>query len=200
MQELTVEGANVHSISSDRRTPFLYLFDGLALDIIWDYSLYYDHRTDDRREIIEPTKLGESTTNHLSEPNAWTANMTQKIYLLLNTWLVCLQECGVDLEEYGRIETEYHRRGLVDWTCSSNLPSVDAEWLFTIVTYGSSPRDWKIDIEWREAPPGNPVKMPGGWVDDDGSGAEDDDISEDEPSGENLASDKSRIVEEDPQA
>ena len=72
LQELTVEGANVHFFSSDRRTLFLYLFEGLALDMIWDYSAS-DH---DLREIMEPTKLMESTTNHLSEPNAWTANMT----------------------------------------------------------------------------------------------------------------------------
>ena len=193
MKELIVEGANVHFISSDARTPFLYLFQELGLDIIWEYD--YNHR-----ERMEPTKLLEFTTNHLSEPNAWTANMTQKIHLLLNTWLVCLQESGVDLEEYGRIEMEYHQRGLLSWTWPSNWPGVDAEWLLTILTYGPSPSDWKINIEWREAPPRNPGKVPGGWVDDDGSGAEDDNISEDEPSGEDLECNKGPVVEGDPQA
>ena len=196
MKELIVEGANVHFISSDARTPFLYLFHGLGLDIIWDYSAY-DY---DRREIVEPTKLMDTTTNHLSEPNAWTANMTQKIHLLLNIWLLCLQESGVDLEKYGRIEMEYHQRGLLSWTWPSNLPGVDAEWFLTILTYGPSPSNWKIDIKWREAAPSNPGKMPGGWVDDDGSKAEDDDLSEDEPSGENLKCDKGRSVEEELQA
>ena len=157
-------------------------------------------------DIVEPTKLMESTTNHLSKPNSWTATMTQKINLLLYTWLVYLQESGVDLEEYGRIEMEFHQRGLVSWTWQSNLPGVDAEWLLTILTYGPSPSDWKIDIQWREAPPGNPGKMPGGWVDDEGSEEEDDDISEDydlsedELSNEYLECDKGRVVEEELQA
>ena len=189
MKELIVEGANVHFISSDARTPFLCLFVGLELKMFWDYS-----RSMDYKEIME------SITNDLREPYGWTANMTQTIHLLLNTWLLCLQESGVDIEEYGRIEMEYHQLGLVDWTWPSKLPSVDAEWFLKILTYGLSPSDWKIDIEWREAPPGNPGKMPGGWVDDDGSEAEDDDLSEDELSGENLACDKGRIVEEEPQA
>ena len=151
-------------------------------------------------EPIEPTKLMRYATNDLSEPNDWTANMTRKIHLLLNTWLLCLQESGVDLEEYGRIEVEYHQRGLVSWTWPSSLRSVDAEWFLTILTYGASPSDWKIDLEWREAPPGDPAKMPGGWIDDDCSKAEDDDLSEDEPSGENLECKKGRVVEEEPEA
>ena len=201
MQELIVKGANVHFISSDRRTPFLYLFEGLEFDMVWDYSAYYDPHSDDRREIMEPTKLMRSTTNDLSEPNEWTTNMNRKIHMLLNTWLAYLQESGVDLEEYGRIEVEYHQRGFVSWTWPSSLRSVDAEWFLTVLTYGPSSSDWKIDIEWRAAAPGNPGKMPGGWIDDDGSEkAEDDDISEDEPSGENLDCKKGRIMEEEPEA
>lgn len=202
MKELIVEGANVYFISSDVRTPFLCLFEDLELEMIWDCSAY----DLDRMEIVEPTELMESTTNYLSKPNSWTTTMSQKIYLLLSTWLVCLQESGVDLEEYGRIETEFHQRGLVSWTWPSILQGVDAKWLLTILTYGPSPSDWKIDIQWREAPPGNLGKMLGGWVDDEGSEEEDDDISEDydlsedELSDEYLECDKGRMVEDETQA
>ena len=164
--------------------------------MIWDCSAY----DLDRMEIVEPTRLMESTTNHLSQPNRWTATMTQKIQLLLKTWLVCLQESGVDIEEYGRREMEFHQRGLVSWTWPSILQGVDADWLLTILTYGPSPSDWKIDIQWREVPPGNHGKMPGGWVDDEGSEGEDDDISENEPNGGVMECDKGRVVEEEPKS
>ena len=193
MNELIVKGANVHFISAEARTPFLCLFDGLEVAYHWESPK-------DEWEPIEPTKLMRSTTNDLSEPNGWTATMTRKIHMLLNTWLVCLQESGVDLEEYGRTELEYFQRGLVSWIWLSDLASIDGKWFFTILTYGPSPSDWEIDIEWCEAPPENPGKMPGGWIDDDGSNAEDDDLSEDELSGYNLSCDEDRIVDEEPQA
>ena len=195
MKELIVEGANVHFISADARTPFLCLFEGLELEEVWDFSW----SEFDDMEPVEPTKLMRSTTSDLSEPNCWTATMTLKIHMLLNTWLLCLQESGVDLEDYGRFEMEYHQRRLVSWTWPSNLQGVDAEWFLTILTYGPSPRNWKIDIKWREAAPGNPGKMPGAWIDDDGSEAQDDDLSEDEPSGENVECDKGRVLEEERQ-
>ena len=196
MRELLLEGANLHFISSDAGTPFLYLFEGLELEMLWD-CYTYDF---DRREFMEPTKLMKSTTNQLSEPNVWTANMTEKINLLLNTWLLWLQKSGVNLEEYGRTEMEYHQRGLVSRTWPSSFLGVDAEWLLTILTYGPSPSDWEIDIEWREVPPGNPGKVPGEWIDDDGSEAEDDNSSEDEPSGEVPECNENPVMEEDPQA
>ena len=166
------------------------------MEVFWEHSAFDFENI----EPMEPTKLMKSTTNDRSRPNLWTANMTQKIHFLLETWLMCLQESGVDLEEYGREEIQAHQRGLVSWTWRSFVQGLDAEWFLTILTYGPLPSDWKTDIEWRELGPESSGEMPGGWVDDDGSEAEDDDLSEDELSDENLECDKGRVVEEEPQA
>lgn len=86
---------------------------------------------------------------------------------ILYTWLECLQECGVDLHEYGRKERDLHLQGLVSWDLLFGWSPRGRHFL-TSLTYGPSPSDWKFDlVVRREDAIESAVKVPGGWVDDD---------------------------------
>lgn len=91
--------------------------------------------------------------------------------LLLNSWLECLQESDVDLEEYGRKEVDLQKQGLVSWVWPIPLEKGDfleGEWSIKCLTYGPLPSDWNIDIRYRVAEVAeSPKKMPGGWIEDD---------------------------------
>ena len=60
---------------------------------------------------------------------------------VLRFWLKYLQECDVDLEEYGRRETELYEQGLVRWKFEIGL--------LKSLMYGPSPSDWKVDMVFR---------------------------------------------------
>lgn len=86
---------------------------------------------------------------------------------ILYTWLECLQECGVDLHEYGRKERDLHLQGLVSWNWLIGW-SPRRRCFLTNLTYGPSPSDWKFDLVFRrEDAIESAVKVPGGWVEDD---------------------------------
>ena len=97
------------------------------------------------------------------------ASLRWKLRWLLKNWLKSLQESGVDLEEYGRKETDLHQKGLVTWNLSYDYQS-DRHFL-TSLTYGPSISDWKIMIEVRPRDSTESVakipEMPGGWIEDD---------------------------------
>ena len=93
----------------------------------------------------------------------------------VDLWLSSLESCGVDLYEYGQREEELHERGRV-WfpikrTCDTGL-SAGAE--LASFTYGRSPSEWDIKMDWRYLDldqdsgqgPGKVEEMPGGWIKD----------------------------------
>ena len=89
---------------------------------------------------------------------------------LLCLWLECLQESGVDLEEYGRKEAELHEEGLVSWTLAFSWK--DVEITIQSLVYGPLPSDWKLEVVFREritpeSPLQKPQRVPGGWVEDE---------------------------------
>ncbi len=99
---------------------------------------------------------------------------TWELRCLLKTWLECLQESGVDLEEYGRKEADLDEQGLVSWSWHQ-YP--DTKVFLTSLTYGPSLGDWKVRMEYRVEemtgmPVKTPVKMPGGWIEDDDDDSE----------------------------
>jgi len=111
------------------------------------------------------------------------SNQDRQLPELLNIWLQGLQDCGVDLEEYGRKETELYEQGLVCWGFSPSPPEI---WGITSLTYGSSPSDWSIKLELLDdSDTGTPKDMPGGWVENNESddGESDDDESDGDESG-----------------
>ena len=83
---------------------------------------------------------------------------TQK---LLESWIECLHEAGVDLEEYGHIEADLYERGLVDWTF--RIGETSTKMNMTRLAWGPSPSDWKIQLEVLE----EEYDMPGGWIEED---------------------------------
>ena len=106
---------------------------------------------------------------------------------LLDLWLSCLVESGVDLELYGRKEVELHEQGLVSWVFNNEDPRFPPySHALRILTYGPTPNDWKLSIdeidhvqdenngsEGEEATESvheevaeNRQGMPGSWVDD----------------------------------
>lgn len=102
-----------------------------------------------------------------------------KLSFLLAIWLECLQKCGVDLYEYGRKETDLHQQGLVSWDRFSSW-SLQNRYYLTNITYGPSPSDWKLELEYRpEDATESVAKVPGGWVEDDSS-ERSEDLSEEE--------------------
>ena len=91
--------------------------------------------------------------------------------LLLNLWLTCLQEAGVDLEEYGRKEMELHEEGLISWVLKDST-TWKGDWILVLktFTYGPSPSDWEVQLERRDAKAdAEPRKTPGAWIEDDES-------------------------------
>lgn len=109
---------------------------------------------------------------------------------LLNIWLEDLQESGVDLEEYGRKETELNE--LTNWCffCYEFIgdgPYTRRKglWVVKNLTYGPSPSDWKLEVEWQIVDATeDPKKMPGGWIEEDDSGGDESQVEEDQDSDE----------------
>lgn len=134
------------------------------------------------------------------------ATEPQELASSLKIWLECLQESGIDLEEYGRKKLDLHQQGLVSWTWNV-YPGKNSEvtWSLTSLTYGPSPSDWKIDMELQSKDVAeSPRKMPGGWVEDD-HGEGNNDIGEGEEGSESEESEdlecyEGRVEEEDSQA
>ena len=90
---------------------------------------------------------------------------------ILDTWLSDLKDCGVDLYEYGRREEGLYRDG----SASREFESWEGFfccriWKLVSLTYGASPSDWHLQMDWR------PKKckqlhvqvqeIPGSWVED----------------------------------
>lgn len=133
---------------------------------------------DDRESMEHPVSGSDHST-------IW---QNRKLSWILYTWLGSLQECGVDLHEYGRKETDLHKQGLVSWELRYDFLSSD-RWLLTSLTYGSSPSDWKLDLEYRRKDATESLaKVPGGWVEDDSS-EQSEDLSEEEEGHEHEEQD-----------
>lgn len=110
---------------------------------------------------------------------------------LLNIWLEDLHESGVDLEEYGRKETELHQQQLTVWNFYGFEYNADGEytgregiWFVEEITYGPSPSDWKLEMGCRIEHPTENVKIPGGWIEEDDSGGDKSQMEGDYDSGE----------------
>lgn len=183
VKELIGQGANLHFISSPSKTPLVDLLWGLFEETPMEPS------------VSDPDDLGfaelsmsndlESTESSVSDPddlgsmrlsvcNSLGARCSQleKLPWLLDIWLECLQESGVDLEAYGRKETDIHKQGIVAWTWAPAKAKAVSEsgsgvWCLTSLTYGPSPSDWQIDVEYQpEDAAESLAKMPGGWIED----------------------------------
>lgn len=163
LKELISQGADLHAISSGFHTPFLELLTSrLYLPSIEFNSAFmkFSVSTLDDRESMEHPVSGSDHSTLLQD---------RKLSWILYTWLESLQECGVDLHEYGRKETDLHKQGLVSWEVISDFLSSD-RLLLTSFTYGPSPSDWTLDLEYpRKDTTESLAKVPGGWVEDDSS-------------------------------
>ena len=87
----------------------------------------------------------------------------------LDTWLGDLRDCGVDLYEYGRREEEIY------WENSASrefdgcaLLLRHGIWKLVSFTYGSSPNDWRLQLEWRpeewDEHDQQVQEIPGSWI------------------------------------
>ena len=149
VKDLIIQGADLHFISSEGRTPFSDLLGELLL------------------ETSPPAVEDSEPIDLVSEADEMEPNNAQTLSLLLRTWLGFLQESGVDLEEYGRKEADLQLQGLVSWMWSLRYSSSYA-WYPKTFTYGPSPSDWKIAMGLRlEDVAESPIKMPGGWIEDE---------------------------------
>ena len=83
---------------------------------------------------------------------------TQK---LLDSWIECLHEAGVDLEEYGQVELDLFNGGLVD--LSFPVYQRCTKYALTRLAWGPSPSDWEVQLEEQE----EEYDMPGGWIEED---------------------------------
>ena len=90
---------------------------------------------------------------------------------ILATWLSDLRDCGVDLYEYGRREEGLYRdssasREFESWS-EFLRPRI---WKLVNFTYGRSPNDWHLQLEWRPKERDEHRKqvqeIPGSWVED----------------------------------
>lgn len=101
-------------------------------------------------------------------------------------WLNILQDCGVDLNEYGK-----ERKRCMDEEGSKRDFEIYRDWVFEVLdceadnallevrlinfTYGNEPEDWKlwwseptdelVGDFWRQMEP-EPLRIPGGWDED----------------------------------
>ncbi len=89
----------------------------------------------------------------------------------LDTWLSDLRDCGVDLYEYGRREEGLYRdssanREFESWA-GFLRPRI---WKLVSFTYGRSPSDWRLQMEWRHKKRDERheqvQEIPGAWVED----------------------------------
>lgn len=165
LKELISQGADLHAISSGFHTPFVELLTSRLYLPSIEFNLasmkFSVSALDDRESMEHPVSGSDHST-------LW---QNRKLSWILYTWLGSLQECGVDLHEYGRKETDLHKQGLVSWKLRYDFLSSD-RWLLTSLTYGPSPSDWKLDLEYRRKRKDateSLAKVPGGWVEDDSS-------------------------------
>ena len=154
LKELIEIGANLHSIS--------YRFGGTPLtDLI--RTLFYRICV-----LCEYSGSIEVATNDVLPD-------------VLSLWLEWLQESGVDLEQYGRKESELHQEGIVSWTFRRAAGPRQEDpvsgtfyypWVHVICTiqslvYGPLPSDWKLEVEIIKDPTAeNLRRMPEGWTED----------------------------------
>ena len=94
----------------------------------------------------------------------------ERIWILLKFWLECLRDGGVDLEEYGRRDTEIcykwwrDPRNLWDWS----LRGPKAVFEIESFTYGPSPSDWKLRTIYLDVRPDLEYQhIPGAWDEED---------------------------------
>lgn len=106
LKDLIVQGANLHNISSEHSTPFLDFLQGL---VFYPMELSVSDFDDMKPMELSRHELGDQSPR----PS------------LLKIWLDCLQESGLDLEEYGRKEVDLHLQGLVSWTWLPYDPKPD---------------------------------------------------------------------------
>ena len=90
------------------------------------------------------------------------ALISQQLPIALSTWLESLQECGVNLEEYGKEEVHLHDQGLVLWVWEIQKGATII--VLNDLTYGPLPSDWKLTWEFRDK---ETPRIPGGWIEDD---------------------------------
>ena len=106
---------------------------------------------------------------------------------LLKIWLEDLQESGVDLEEYGRKETELHQQQLTVWNFDHFEYDADfsptgreGTWVVKNLIYGPSTSDWKLEMDyWGKDAAENLKKMPGDWIEEDDSGGDESQVEGD---------------------
>lgn len=103
------------------------------------------------------------------------SEISERLYISLSAWLEILQECGINLEEYGEKEIDLHDQNLVSWSCY--YPKWGSTLVLTDLTYGPLPSDWKItwDFQDKETP-----YIPGGWIGDDDGDDEDGSVGDED--------------------
>ena len=166
MIELINYGAPLHYIDARFYTPLLVHF----------WSLFETLPSPDDSEDASISKVSES------------------LYLALIDWLESLQECGVNLEEYGEKEVDLRDQGQVSWSFNTKRNAIVA---LTYLTYGPLPSDWKVTwvLRDKETP-----YIPGGWIGDDDSDEEDgslEDEDEDDPAEDEDEDNSTEEVYED---
>ncbi|KAL2880151.1 hypothetical protein SGCOL_004536 [Colletotrichum sp. CLE4] len=114
----------------------------------------------------------------------WKYNLGLRTHRFLRTWLEDLQTSGIDLEEYGRREMEIFKRDALLQDRRSRVRSTRDDGYYesypgmrlTSFTYGPEPEDWKLVWspeaeeyagEFWDLIENPPLRIPGGWVDDD---------------------------------
>ena len=198
IEDLIILGADPHVISFDSCTPFLQLL--CVFFRIWYHAQFSLPELFDVAPKI-PDQLEFGSGNYKPEKR-W------EIAWLLHIWLQCLQDSGIDLEEYGREETELHEQGLVSWSGGPFGFTDYLSWSLTNLTYGPTLGEWNLSIElsYEELPesPGNMRgDMPGGWIEDD-ENEKDEEFSVEEEVGQieeqqDIGYEEGRVEEEGPQ-
>ncbi len=88
-------------------------------------------------------------------------------------WVEELDNCGVDLEGYGRTETMLLEQGFVsssfrDWAASPDPRKPKVRQRVAGLKYGRRPSEWEITIERCEDPRADDLEqsIAGGWIED----------------------------------
>ena len=139
--------------------------------------LHYIDRSFSRTPLIALLIISISTASN--PENLEEAVIYWRLYRSLSTWLDSLQDCGVNLAEYGEKEIDLHDQDLVSWFYY--FPEWNSTFVLTDLTYGPLPSDW--DFTWVIQDKETPY-IPGGWIGDDDSDDEDgslEDEDEDDP-------------------
>ena len=119
------------------------------------------------------------------------ASIYGRLYRSLSAWLESLQECGINLEEYGEKEIDLHDQGLVFW--SFDYPWWKFTFVLTNLTYGPQPSDWKVTwiIQDRETP-----YIPGEWIGGDDDDDEDASLVDEDENDPAETEDEDGSIEE----